>query len=151
MIHVQAVGQLMRHDVATNLRRREQQPPIEANPSIMAATAPTRSRVADLDARDRDAFRLGQSHRLIGQSTARFGLQPPRKSSGKALYRSADADPSVRELDAPWAFGPGQQAMRNSVEEKFGTGLQQNRLTLFRDLPGNPVALRGRPIERSST
>src|SRR4051812_32780293 len=94
------VSDLVGDDVTADAGWREDQPPVQANPSIRRATAPARARVADGDRANRNLSRRGEF-----RDVARHGFQrqlPEERldALGDAFLKPAAAQLAIHQ---PWS------------------------------------------------
>ena len=75
MVEVDEVRDLVRRDVAADLRRREDQPPAHPDPALRRAAAPARRRVADRDRARHHAGRGGEFGDVARHGVARAALE----------------------------------------------------------------------------
>ena len=98
---------LVRDDVAARLRRREDQPPAEADPPLRRAAAPARAGIADGHRLRRDANLEGELSDFARHGVERQTLEKEFNAARKACLRSTAPQLAVNQLRrTPRTFRP---------------------------------------------
>ena len=148
MVHVDAMREFVRHDVAPHVWRREDKPPIVADRARGRTAAPARPGIADADRRVGDPCRRRQQPSLLDQPPPCLVAQPARDAITETLGRAAARQYPIGKVRRARRGSVPAQRNDNAVErngravdERFG-GLDPGELRL------DPRRLTAGPFER---